>query len=159
MREARAAVLQTALLAGLALALLLGTHHGAPLLRVSAIAGLVVLAGHVLARLGSAPRPPRPVITRPPPAVTVDTGRVALEWSLESAVHADRVLRPRLARLADDRLQHRYGVELRRRPERARQLLGDRLTAALTPAAPGRAASDPPTRAALSALLSTLEQL
>ena len=143
---------QTAVLTGVLVALLLAAHRTTDLLSALAVCAVVVLALHVLARLPPPTAPPRAVLRPVPPATTVDTGAVAVEWSLDSAEHVNRVLRPRLGRLAADRLQHRHGVALGE--PRARALLGDRLWGVLTVPA-----TRPPTPAELAEALTTLEQL
>jgi len=82
---------------------------------------------------------------------------VQLEWSLGSREHADRVLRPRLARLAAERLQQRHGLDLVQRPDRARLLLGEPAWQALRPAdGSGAGLVD---AAAVARVLTSLEQL
>ena len=150
--EIAVGVAQSALLAGTALAVLLAAHRTTSVAGALGAAGLVVLAAHVLARL-PAPRPaPRAVHRGVPATTTVDTGTVAVEWSLDSAEHVDRVLRPRLTRLAADRLHTRHGLQLG--DPRARQLLGEQLWGVLT-----TPATRPPTPAELDAALTSLEQL
>lgn len=151
-REVRAGVVQSALLAGALLVLLLAAHRRAPVPAALAVSALVVLVGHVLARLPPAPEPLRAALRPAPPTTTVDTGTVAVEWSLDSVEHVNRVLRPRLARLAADRLAQRHGVALDQ--PRARRLLGEQLWGVLTVPA-----TRPPTAAELSAALTSLEQL
>lgn len=92
-----------------------------------ALFGLAVLVFECLLRTTAGPVPVAPAQHRPPePArALVDVGTVMGERELGTRTELDRTLRPRLVRLADDRLRRRHGVDRVREPGRARQLLGE----------------------------------
>jgi hypothetical protein len=149
-RGGAVALVAAAVATGLLQALGGGVAFGAAL----ALAALVVLALRVLPRLAPAADPP-PAPRPAPPAgtVTVDVGANTLGQSLASPVHFDRVLRPRLVALAEDRLRRHHGLDPQRHPEAARAAAGEELWALLH--TPGH----PQSAAALAALITRIEAL
>ncbi len=127
-----------------------GVAFGAAL----ALAALVVLALRVLPRLAPAPDP-APAARPAPPATTVlvDLGASTIGQSLASPVHFDRVLRPRLVALTDERLRRHHGLDRTRRPDQARAVVGEDLWWFLHH--PGH----PQDAAVLAALLTRIEAL
>lgn len=84
-----------------------------------------------------------------------------LERRLEAATRDgskyDRNVRPMLARLTADRLRQKYGIDPGRHPDRAREVLGERLWALMT--APSGHAGPAPSQAQLSELVDAIEAL
>lgn len=58
-----------------------------------------------------------------------------LSWGAGDPGRFDDRVRPTLVRLADERLRQRRGIDRARDPERARQIVGERLWTLMTPAA------------------------
>jgi hypothetical protein len=144
------ALVAAAVATGLLQALGGGVAFGAAL----ALAALVVLALRVLPRLAPAPDPPPAPRPAPPSStVVVDVGASTLGQSLASPVHFDRVLRPRLVALAEDRLRRHHGLDPRRHPEQARALAGEDLWDLL------HSRDHPQSAAALGALVTRIEAL
>lgn len=84
-----------------------------------------------------------------------------LERRLEAASRDgskyDRNVRPVLARLASERLRQKYGIDPRRQPVQAREVLGEQLwSLTIAPPAP---ASPAPSHAELSTLIALIEAL
>jgi hypothetical protein len=84
-----------------------------------------------------------------------------LERRLEAASRDgskyDRNVRPVLARLATERLRQKYGIDPRRQPVQAREVLGELLWSLTM--APPEPASPAPTHAELSGLVGLIEAL
>jgi hypothetical protein len=68
----------------------------------------------------------------------------------------DRNVRPVLARLAAERLRQKYGIDVQRQPQRAREVLGDQLWSLMVDI---QTASPPQSQARLSALVAAIEAL
>jgi hypothetical protein len=84
-----------------------------------------------------------------------------LERRLEAASRDgskyDRNVRPVLARLATERLRQKYGIDPRRQPVQAREVLGEQLWSLTI--APPEPASPAPSHAQLSTLVALIEAL
>ncbi|WDZ86882.1 hypothetical protein [Micromonospora cathayae] len=160
-------LLRTVLVTGAVTAVLV-----AVLRAVGFTVSLPVLVAGVLALLGVrtvtgrlAPPPPSRRHTRvsretgPPPTrdalrTAVNGWELPLGWATSDPERFTRVVLPRIAELADERLRQRHGVTREADPARARTLLGDRLWAFL--AAPGRR---PPSPRDLAAIVAELEKI
>ncbi len=80
-----------------------------------------------------------------------------LEGASRDGAKYDRNVRPVLVRLATERLRQKYGIDPRRQPARAREVLGDQLW--LLMSAPTPQAGPAPSRAQLSALVEAIQAL
>jgi hypothetical protein len=150
---------------GLGLAVLLvGAGAGAHL-RPELCAGVGVAAGLLvqLVRETAAEPQPWPEPVEPPsPAGGAYFARLRqLERRLEAASRDgskyDRNVRPVLARLATERLRQKYGIDPRRQPVQAREVLGESLWSLTV--APPEPDSPAPSYAELSTLVSLIEAL
>jgi len=80
-----------------------------------------------------------------------------LEAASRDASKYERNVRPVLARLATERLRHKYGIDPLSKPIQAREVLGEQLwSLTIAPATPD---SPPPSQAQLSALVARIEAL
>jgi hypothetical protein len=119
-------------------------HHGRRLVAgwlvlVAALATRVLL--HALLGLRARGGSPFDAALRtrrqaPEPPEELDRVRRLLVLAAASGTHAHTRLRPRLRRVAADRLAWRHGVRLDAEPDAARRLLGERAWALLRPDAP-----------------------
>lgn len=135
--------------------------HPRPELVLGAGAAIAVLA-QLVRETAADPQPLSEQVEPPTPADAEYFSRLRqLERRLEAASRDaskyDRNVRPALARLATERLRQRYGIDPRKQPVQARQVLGEQLwSLTIEPAAP---ASTAPSHAQLSTLLSLIEAL
>ena len=133
-------------------------------LRPELCAGVGVAAA-VLAQLvretATDPVPPPPVESSVPAGGEYVATLRRLERRLEAASRDgskyDRNVRPLLARLATERLRQKYGIDPRRQPVQAREVLGEQLWSLTT--APPEPASPAPSHAELSTLVALIEAL
>lgn len=161
------AVPRTVLVAGAATAVLVavlravGFTVSLPVLVAGVLALLAVRA--VTRRLAPPPSPPcGPRVSRDEERgpgrdalrAAVNGWEVPLDWSTTQPERFSRVVLPRIAELADERLRQRHGVTRESDPARARAILGDRLWAFL--ATPGRR---PPSPRDLAAIVAELEKI
>jgi hypothetical protein len=104
---------------------------------------------------------PEPVEASSPSGGEYVTRLRQLEHRLEAASRDgskyDRNVRPVLARLALERLRQKYGIDPRRQPVQAREVLGELLWSLTM--APPEPASPAPTHAELSRLVGLIEAL
>jgi hypothetical protein len=139
--------------------LVLASYQGPTALFI--VTAMVVVAGW---RLAVAVRPaPDPL----PPPTEEDAGSYRngfdllsilehrLSWGSFDAERYEARLRPRLRRLAQERLQRRHGVDPVRQPDLARQIVGEDLWQLMT----GPAATAPPSRSQLTRLMDALEAI
>ncbi|WP_163505003.1 hypothetical protein [Fodinicola acaciae] len=127
---------------------------------MAGLAVATVVVGTVALRLGGDPPPAKPARS-PPLSRQVRAGRLvsAAGWNGGSQRDWDTTVRPSLLRLVDVLLSERFQTDHVRRPDLARELLGDQLWTLLDPdrgvcedrAVPG------PERAALARILTRLE--
>lgn len=78
-----------------------------------------------------------------------------LSWGSVDLDRYEARVRPQLARLAEERLRQRHGVDFVSQPEVARRMVGEPLWQLMT----GGPSQAPPTRSHLSALLTAIEQI
>lgn len=78
-----------------------------------------------------------------------------LSWSSVDAERFDQRVRPRLVRLAEDRLRRQHGIEPAAQPEAARRIVGESLWQLMTAGPSPR----PPTPAQLSRLLAEIGRI
>jgi len=79
-----------------------------------------------------------------------------LSWGSVDAERYETRLRPQLARIAEERLRQRHGVDPARRPDVARRIVGEPLWQLMTePPAPG----PPPSPARLADMLAHIERI
>lgn len=129
------------------------------------VAGVLALLGvrEVTGRL--APPPPSRRHTRvsraadPQPArdalrAAINGWELPLGWATSAPERFTRVVLPRIAELADERLRQRHGVTREADPARARAVLGERLWTFLE--APGRR---PPSPRDLAVIVAELEKI
>jgi hypothetical protein len=154
---------------GLALglaALLTSTAAGAEV-RPELCAGIGVAGALLVQLVRETAADPQPLASVPPVEPPVQSGgnyftRLRqLERRLEAASRDgskyDRNVRPVLARLAIERLRQKYGIDPRRQPVQAREVLGEQLWSLTI--APPEPASPAPSHAELSTLIALIEGL
>lgn len=124
-----------------------------------AVAVAVLSTGRLL--LAATPAEPlaRPVSTEAEPAGEGIDGLSALAHRLSwGSVDLDRYearVRPQLARLAEERLRQRHGIDVVGQPDAARRMVGEPLWLLMT----GPPSLAPPTRSRLAELLTAIEQI
>ena len=150
---------------GLGLAVLLTSAASGGTLRPELCAGVGVAAA-VLVQLvretAAEPQPPLEPVEVPSAAGGEYFTRLRqLERRLEAASRDgskyDRNVRPVLARLATERLRQKYGLDPRRQPVQAREVLGEQLWSLTI--APPEPASPAPSYAQLRTLVDLIEAL
>lgn len=129
-RVAVGIVVQTAFLGGLAVVLPGFFGRNITGWATVGLAAVVVVAGHVQRGLRERAEMQPAAWTDElfdRPFARIGALRQQLEWGLDSAERWRRSLQPELASIAEDRLGRHHGVDWRRSPDRARQLLGEDL--------------------------------
>ncbi|HEX8304978.1 MAG TPA: hypothetical protein VF612_08870 [Jatrophihabitans sp.] len=157
--------LAAALGLGLGIAVLLSSAASGGNLRPELCAGVGVAVAvliQLVRETAADPQPPAEAVEPPLwPGGDYFAKLRQLERRLEAASRDgskyDRNVRPVLARLATERLRQKYGIDPRRHPVQAREVLGEQLWS-LTIAPPGPA-SPAPSHAELSTLVTLIEAL
>ena len=149
---------------GLGLAVLMTSAASGGDLRPELCAGVGMAAAVLvqLVRETAADPQPLPDVESPGPAggdyfATLRQLERRLEAASRDGSKYDRNVRPVLARLATERLRQKYGIDPRRHPVQAREVLGEQLWSLTI--APPEPASPAPSHAELSTLVALIEAL
>jgi hypothetical protein len=149
----------------LGLGVLLFSASSGENLRPELCAGVGVATAVLVQLVRETAADPQPLPEQPEPAsrgggdyfTTLRQLERRLEAASRDGSKYDRNVRPLLARLATERLRQKYGIDPRRQPVQAREVLGELLWSLTT--APPEPASPAPSYAELSTMAGLIEAL